>query len=846
MRDKGQWQSTHRGVATEIDLHGLFLVVVASTWLIGIFLASLFPISPLTLLISAAIAMICAALFWHDHQARLILLLIIGTTLGAWRYTIALPSNDPQAISTFIGTGPVSIQGAVADEPTFTGRGRSLLIAVSSVSRDNGNSWQDAHGQIGVQMLGSSIETPYGPNYGDAVELQGRLQPPLSHSPLSTFASMAFPRVSVISSGGNPLIALFYHWRVALANILAQSLPQPEAAILIAILLGLHTPDLNLLAAAFSVSGTAHLIVSSGFKVTILAGLVSKSTPWLYNQKARSLLPAQKYKNWRHWSSMGLVVICIAIYTIMSGAGPAAIRAGVMGSLLVIAPRLGRTYNIFTALAIAALLMSIADPFVLWSAGFQLSFLGTLGIVLLTPFFQNMLHPLARFPFGHFITEIIAVTLAAQVATLPIFAITFQEISFIAPITNLLTVPLLAILITLGAITCGAGLLFHPAALLCGWIVWPLLWYIKNVVVWCANLPGAYITVSNLDQLLAWGYYAGLIVLLLSLRHVASRSSSSTLLIDTSQRTPFRLSRRATFLLQISAALLLMAATGLTAIAAPLNGQLIVRFLSVGPQGQAAQGEAVLVRTPDNKTLLIDGGLEAASLSQAVDSLLPPWQRSLDVVLLTNPKQDHIVGLQEVLGRYAIGEVIDAGMLHPSATYALWRRTINELALPYVPATQGMTIAIGKQVALQVLWPTFPLHQGSHENNDNSLVFRLIAPGIRILLLGEAAQSSYALQGLLTEIDPRYLQADIVQVVEEISQPFPTELNTILQRVHPLSLVVTPGTISSRKRKAGALGNLVSPLLLLSIPSSCQVVQTAQAGTIEVSSNTDGWNMNTL
>jgi competence protein ComEC len=72
-----------------------------------------------------------------------------------------------------------------------------------------------------------------------------------------------------------------------------------------------------------------------------------------------------------------------------------------MGVLAVIAPGIGRRYNRYTALAGAALLMSALDPFVLWDVGFQLSILGTLGIVLLTPLFQRLLHSLERIPFSH-------------------------------------------------------------------------------------------------------------------------------------------------------------------------------------------------------------------------------------------------------------------------------------------------------------------------------------------------------------------------------------------------------------------------------------------------------------
>ncbi len=845
MKEQGKRPS----VGTGIDLQGLMLVVVASAWLVGIFSASLLSLPPVILFIGGGAALIGSLLFWHDKQSRYMLLLVSCIILGAWRYSIATPSNDPQAIALFIGSGSLQIRGTVADEPQFQQRSRSLLVTVNSVNR--GASWQDAHGQISVLLLGTVMANPYGPNYGDTVELQGRLQPPLPNSAPGTFASMSFPRISVTGSNANPLLAQLYQWRITLATLLTHLLPQPEAAVLIAILLGLRTPAIQPLASAFKVTGTVHLIVSSGFKVTILAGLVARSTSWIYDKQIREQLPAQRYKSWRNWLSLGLVIMAIGAYTVLSGAGPAAVRAGVMGMLLVIAPRLGRTYNIYTALAIAAVLMSLFDPFVLWDVGFQLSFLGTLGIVMLTPYFQRAFHPIERLPFGHTISEIIAVTLAAQMATLPILAITFNEISFIAPLANLLTVPLLGILIMLGVLLCATGLLLPFAAPLLSWVAWPLLWYVIAAVNWCANLPGAYITVNSFDSVLAWGYYAALAIFVISFRRFVPRTQKSAA-GRAKQPTSFQLSRRTKRLIQLSAAILIVAATGVTALATPSNAQLTITFLAVGPADATPQGEAILVRTPDNKTMLIDGGPDAASLSQALDSRLPPWQRWLDAVVLTAPRQDHLVGLQDVVERYNIGEVIDAGMLHPTTTYALWKRTIDERKIPYIPATRGMTIPIGRQVTLQVLWPTSPLHQGSNENRDNGLIFRLVAPGLHMLLLGAAAQSNYALEGVLTSTDMSDLRAEIVQLVAESNQPLPTGLMAALQQAHPRLLVITPALIAKRQ-KAGSAGTAATPddivARLSSNQANWQVIQTAQVdqvGTLEISSSITGWNMNIL
>ena len=827
------------------DLRGLVLVVVIGAWIAGILLGKWIPLPALALLVAAFIALLCLILYWHNFQVRMGILIIIFLLLGAWRYTISSPVNDITAISANIGAGTLEVRGSVSDEPKVEGKIRLLLIAVSSISKNGGTSWQDAHGQLEVETLGGAIENPYGANYGDDVELRGKLQMPLPHAPPNIFASMIFPRISVSGTGGNPIIAALYHLRVVLATIIAQSLPQPEAALLTAIVLGLRTPALKPLILAFNDTGTAHLIVPSGFKVTILAGLVLACTRWFYMKpgiQTKAMLPAQKRRyNRRQWLASAAVISSIATYTILSGGGPAALRAGIMGVLLVLAPRLGRIYNVYNALAVCAFLLSIFDPFVIWDVGFQLSFLGTLGIVILTPIIQKALKSLERFPFGHFTVEISSVTIAAQLATLPIIALSFKQISFIAPITNVLTVPLLGIMIFIGILICGFGMLYAPLGILCGWVVWPILWYVDNVVTECFVLPGAYMNVNNLNDGLAWCYYVLLCLVVVTIMYTWPNQKKPR---DSKAHAARLLSRRGWLVLRLSAAAVVVLATGTAALAAHSDGKLTVSFLSVGPANQQPQGEAILIQTPDNKTAIIDGGMDANSLAQELDSRLPPWQRSLDVVILSTAKSDHIVGLQDVITRYQIGEVVDAGMLHPNVGYALWRRTIAERNLHYVELRQGMTIAVGSEVALQVFWPRLLLHKGSNEEIDNGLVVRLITPGLHILFLGATAMSKYALAGLLSDIAPRYLQADVVQVVAQVGKGFPADLSAVLQIVKPSLILITPGALSPKQRKQAA-SSVIDPLpAILSAGTTWQIEQTAQAGTIEIDCSNQRWGIN--
>ncbi len=125
------------------------------------------------------------------------------------------------------------------------------------------------------------------------------------------------------------------------------------------------------------------------------------------------------------------------------------------------------------------------------------------------------------------------------------------------------------------------------------------------------------------------------------------------------------------------------------------------------------------------------------------------------------------------------------------------------------------------------------------KTNFDTLIVRLVSPGLRVLLVGTAALSKYALPGLMN-IDPGYLQADVVQIVGEAGKAFPSELSAVLQVAQPSLLVITPSALTPKQRAPGGEPIMAPPLV--PVP---QVVQTAEEGTMEISSTESGWSINT-
>nr|BBH90951.1 hypothetical protein KTC_57020 [Thermosporothrix sp. COM3] len=801
-------------------LRGLTLVLLAGAWHIGLFAASFVGLPAPLFLLALGVLFASIVLCWRFPLYWLLFACCFCLFLGMWRYTTAIQHDNPYVLTNYLKQS-VSLRGIVVDEPRLHERSRTLIVIVNQLSEDDGQTWHETRGKIIIQLRAIALNDPYIASYGDSLELRGKLQLPFTHSP-DIQASMSFPRIMVRDEESNILLKTLYQWRMHLVHILLQTLPQPEASLLVALLLNVRLPELQPLEEALRLTNTTHLISPSGFQITLLTGLLTRGFRYLQPRKGKSPLPAQRLRDWRQWLTGLLSLSCIALYSILCGAGPAVLRAALMGALVVLASRMGRIYNVYTALAFAALLLTLFDPFLLWDIGFLLSFAGTLGLVVLTPVLLWLLRPLRKLPLCTLLQEPLATTFAAQLATLPIQVIPFHQFSLISPLANVLAGPPMGTLMLLGLLISGLGLVFLPFAQICAWLAWPLLWYTDTVIRWCAQLPYASLTLGELPAGLAIPYYMLLLAGIIALRPLTT----------TAEQPQQRMHQPLWKLLRLVLVAGMLPCIGLLAAFPPARGELTVTFLPVTETTH--QGQAILIQTQDNKLALIDGGADPVLLSRELDSRLPFWRHTLDMLLLTTPRREHIAGLQTIVERYHINTVIDAGMLHPDATYALWRRTIDERNLHYQPVSRGTILPLGSLCELHILWPLQELHQGSNEVRDNSLIFRLVTPQFSMLFLGATAMSSYALNQIEEIRDS--LQADIVQIVGSATKAFPSALQSVLQIAHPSYLIITPAAQSAREKDV--------PLIQHPPAGPWYTLQTIQSGTVEIHSSAQGWSCN--
>lgn len=167
------------------------------------------------------------------------------------------------------------------------------------------------------------------------------------------------------------------------------------------------------------------------------------------------------------------------------------------------------------------------------------------------------------------------------------------------------------------------------------------------------------------------------------------------------------------------------------------DGRLHVYFLDVG------EGDAIFVRTPEGQQILVDGGPSPATLLSELGEVMPPWDRSIDLVVLTHPDEDHMVGAVGALERYHVESVLDSAAWGEEARAAPWRAAVAGAGAQRAVALPGMRLQAGR-VLLTVVQAGAARITGKSEQNENdrSTVLRLDYGSTSVLLTGDAGQDA--------------------------------------------------------------------------------------------------------
>jgi competence protein ComEC len=288
-------------------------------------------------------------------------------------------------------------------------------------------------------------------------------------------AVVYYPNLDIIAENqGNWIKAKLLKVKENFVANLSEVLPEPQNGFAAALLVGNRRSIPQHLTDAFNATGTSHIVAISGYNITIIV--------WALD------LALSRFG--KRVSSLANVLVILG-FIVITGAAASVIRAGVMAFLVILAKNIGRLYNPANALAASAAVMVAINPKLpLFDVGFQLSFLALVGLSYLGPIFMRWL---SKVPDP--LREVLAATLAAQIFALPILLYNFDQLSLVAPLTNILVLPLVGPTMLFGFLAGLSGFVWHALASLLAWPAWVLLSYILTVVQQTGAIPYASISV---------------------------------------------------------------------------------------------------------------------------------------------------------------------------------------------------------------------------------------------------------------------------------------------------------------------------------------------------------------
>jgi len=676
------------------------LVYLSLFLVVGVYFGSHFP-PPLTIALPVIAAALLIALLWRKNRPIILGGICIALFLcGALRYGAA-PTGD--ALQSYIGKGTVAITGVVVEEPEPSDSSTKLILSAREIDGE----------EVSGNLLMRTTRYPVY-EYGDLLQVSGELEEPpddldgfeyrayLAHQGI--YSTMYYPDVELEGSGQGPQpFQEIYSFRHRMGEALGASLAEPQGSLAQGILLGLRHNIPSSLYEDFRDSGTAHLLAISGLHLAIVGGILLSVAVWLFGRRRPTYFVVTLGALWS--------------YALLAGMSPSVMRAAIMVSLFLFAAYVGRQRSGITALAFAAAIMVAIDPHVLWQVSFQLSFAAVLGLILLTPTFQQWGR---RTRAPTVVVDSFAYSLGAILATLPLVAYYFGYVSLVGLPATFLVLPALPAIIVLSALVGFIGLLFLPLAQVIGWIDWLSLEYMVVVVRGFAALPYSSLEVGGMDAAWVWLYYGilgGAIWMGTRRKRLVSSikgsfGGASGVLSSLSRKLSTKSVKWVLVPLIIITILI-----GAAVAVAPEGGKLSVSFLDVG------QGDAILISTPSGQHILVDGGPSTEKICLELGEALPFWERTIDLVVLTHAHDDHVTGLVEVLRRYQVKQVLyPEGIDYTANAYSEWLGVIEEKGIESMRAQAGQVIDLGGGATLEVLHPPAEFLEGTESDIDNNVV----------------------------------------------------------------------------------------------------------------------------
>lgn len=591
----------------------------------------------------------------------------------------------------------------------------------------------------------------YDLQYGDLIEFNGKVEIPSTARNYMGFDYQKYLKskkiygnitltenMRIIAHNQNDLLSkILYKIRIDMKERVYRLLPEDAKELCIGILIGDRTDIDEEITKAFKASNLTHMLAISGAHISYIVLGIS----FLFSKLGNRICKI-------------IIIIFLIFFMLLTGFTPSVQRASFMSIFMLLANLLYRKSNIFMNLFASSFIILMINPYAIFDIGFQLSYGGTIGIIILNPKISKTIYSkigleaeVSKYKgigiiiiyfkkILKYVADMLVVTISANIIIIPIMVFQFNTISFTFWISNILAGPFLGMITILSFIMYFVSYISMQLANIASF---PLEYIIKLLILIakiCSNLPLSSVIIRTPYVIEMILYYLGIFIAC-NWRNTMffAKKLYHKMVRFYRNRIGNKIVRKRVHIRLISIILIMIIIFNSVVWIINQNRNLKIYFIDVG------QGDCTLIRTPFNKMILIDGGGNENGSFDVGEQILFPYLldrkiTKIDYVMISHMDFDHIGALFYILENMKVGHVIISKQGEISKNYEKLKEIVDRKNIEIIIVKQGDRIKIDSQTYFDILFPTDYLIRENVLNN-NSIVAKFCYKRFSILFTGD-------------------------------------------------------------------------------------------------------------
>lgn len=562
--------------------------------------------------------------------------------------------------------------------------------------------------------------------YGDSLYIEGEFKQPEEARNYKGYnykqylktkkiiGTVELEKVKILKSSNGSFI---HNIQKYIRDTINGTLTDEEGNLLLAILLGDKDKLSEDIQESFKTSNLSHMLAVSGAHVSyIILGLTYVLQNSIIGKKNGKIV----------------CIIFLLAFMAITNFTPSVTRACIMAILTLFSSIIYRKSDVYTNISVVALITLIFNPYSLLDLGFQLSYGGTIGIII---FIKRIQEKKSNSKVINYIKQMALVSIYANIIIIPIMMYHFNTVSFTFIISNIMASPILGIIVITGFLFIIASITVKPLTRLIAIFIKPILSILIKISQICSKLPFSNILVVTPYMFNVISYYA------IILYCIKSKKNNKCKIIIC----------------------LLIVLILINFIIYIFPQKLRIFFIDVG------QGDSTLIITPDKKTVLIDGG-GSDSFDVGKKVLLPYLLDrrilKIDYVLISHFDTDHCGGILTIMEKVKVKNIIISEQAEHSENYERFKKLMIHKKIRLIEVKKGDKIKIGRYSEFKILFPTSRLLSENPLNN-NSIVAQFNYNNFKMLFTGDIEKLA---EQQILKAEKAEIRADILKVAHHGSK----------------------------------------------------------------------------